>query len=49
MGLLGPNEKARVEKRGGQVLGPYEAVFAGDTIIIADRRADVERGDTILR
>ena len=49
MGLLGPNEKARVEKRDGQVLGPYEAVFAGDSIIIADRMADVESGDTILR
>lgn len=49
MGLLGPNEKALVEKRDGQVLGPYEATFAGNTIIIADRMADVESGDTILR
>lgn len=49
MGLLGPNEKAHVEKRDGRVLGPYDATFAGSTIIIADRMADVESGDIILR
>jgi hypothetical protein len=47
--LLDPKEEARVEKRDGQVVGPYKAIFAGGTIILADKMADVESGDTILR
>ena len=49
MSLLDKMEDARIEKRGGQVIGPYKALFAGGTIIIADSMADVEEGDTILR
>lgn len=49
MSLRDPKEEARVEKRDGQVVGPYKAIFAGGTIIIADPKADVEIGDTILR
>lgn len=49
MSLLDEKEDARVEKPNGQVLGPYRAIFAGSTIIIADETADVEQGDTILR
>ena len=49
MSLLDPKEEARVEKRDGQVVGPYKAIFAGGTIILADQMADVESGDTILR
>ena len=49
MGLLSKKEEARIEKSNGQVIGPYMAMFAGDTIIIADQMADVEEGDTILR
>jgi len=43
------NENARVEKPNGEILGPYKAMFAGDTIIINDPKADVEEGDTVLR
>ncbi|MGY1459851.1 MULTISPECIES: hypothetical protein [unclassified Luteimonas] len=49
MSMLNPNEEARVEKRDGQVIGPYKARFAGSTIVIADPMADVETGDTVLR
>ncbi|SBV53150.1 RIP homotypic interaction motif [Xanthomonas bromi] len=49
MSILKPNEEARVERRDGQVVGPYKAKFAGSTIIIADQMADVEAGDTVLR
>lgn len=49
MSLLDPKEEARVEKRDGQVVGPYKAIFAGGTIILADPMADVEIGDTVLR
>lgn len=43
------NEEARVEKKNGQILGPYKAKFAGDTIIINDPLADIDDGDIILR
>lgn len=49
MSLLDKKEDARIEKSNGQVVGPYKALFAGDTIIIADPMADIEEGDTILR
>lgn len=42
-------EEARVEKPDGAVLGPYAAMFAGQTILIQDETADIEEGDTILR
>lgn len=47
--MITANEQARVEKPNGESLGPYKAMFAGDTIIINDPKADVEEGDTILR
>lgn len=49
MSLFGNKEDARVEKQSGDVVGPYKALFAGNTIIIDDPRADIEEGDTILR
>lgn len=49
MSLFDNKEDARVEKKNGDVIGPYKALFAGDTIIIDDPKADVEEGDTILR
>lgn len=49
MSNLRNTEHARIEKRNGQVVGPYKAVFAGQTIIIADQAADIEEGDTVLR
>lgn len=48
MGLL-KNEDAMIEKANGDVIGPYKASFAGDTIIINNSLADVEEGDTVLR
>ncbi len=44
-----PTEEARIEKHDGIIVGPYQMLFAGNTIIIADEKADVEEGDTILR
>lgn len=49
MRLMGNKEDARVEKKNGDVCGPYKALFAGNTIIIDDPKADIEEGDTILR
>ena len=48
MGIL-KSEDARIEKANGDVIGPYKASFAGNTIILDDPKADVEEGDTILR
>lgn len=48
MGIL-KSEDARIEKANGDVVGPYKASFAGNTIILDDPKADVEEGDTILR
>lgn len=47
--MMKANEQARVEKPNGEILGPYKAMFAGNTIIIDDPKADIEEGDTILR
>ena len=46
---LVPQEDARIEKADGSIVGPYKARFAGSTIFIADEKADLEEGDTILR
>ena len=42
-------EDAFIEKQNGTLLGPYKSVFAGDTIIVWDPKADVEEGDVVLR
>lgn len=47
--MLERTEPARVEKQDGCVVGPYKAMFAGNTILILDPQADVEEGDTVLR
>lgn len=44
-----PKEDARVEKSDGSVVGPYNATFAGSTIVIWDVKADIEEGDVVLR
>ena len=49
MSIFDKKEDARVEKKNGNVIGPYKALFAGNTIIIDDPMADVEEGDAILR
>jgi hypothetical protein len=38
-------EKAFAAKKSGQVAGPNQATFAGNTIFIEDAGADVEAGD----
>jgi hypothetical protein len=38
-----------IQKVDGQVLGPYDALFAGTTIFLLDENADVEEGDAVLR
>lgn len=42
-------DKARIEKQDGSVIGPYRASFPGQTIFLLDEKADVEEGDVILR
>ncbi|MGU5715015.1 hypothetical protein [Aeromonas taiwanensis] len=44
-----PKDDARVEKSDGSVVGPYNATFAGSTIVIWDAKADIEEGDVVLR
>lgn len=42
-------EPALVEKKDGEIIGPYDATFTGSTIFIWDGTADVIEGDVILR
>lgn len=49
MSLFNNKEDARVEKKNGDIIGPYKAMFAGSTIVIDNPEADIEEGDTILR
>lgn len=44
-----PKELAKVEKPGGEVVGPYKMIFTGDVIIVWDVSADIQEGDFILR
>lgn len=44
-----PKEDARIEKVDGTIVGPYQMIFAGDTILITDEKADIGEGDIILR
>ena len=39
-------EKAFVAQKSGQVAGPNQATFAGNTIFIVDVGADVAAGDS---
>jgi hypothetical protein len=39
-------QKAFVAKKSGQVAGPNQATFAGNTIFILDAGADVAAGDS---
>lgn len=49
MNLLDEFENARIEKQDGSVIGPYKALFPGETIFLLDEKADVEEGDVVLR
>lgn len=42
-------EEASIEKKDGTIIGPFKAAFTGETIIIFDKTADIEEGDTVLR
>lgn len=42
-------ENATILKKNGQRVGPYKAKFAGKTVIIADKMADIDDGDTVIR
>ena len=44
-----PTGAAPVEKSDGASAGPYEFIFAGDTLVTWDVNADLDEGDTILR
>lgn len=44
-----PKEPAEVQKPDGEIVGPYQMIFAGDTIIVLDAAADVAEGDVLLR
>lgn len=44
-----PKENATVEKPDGQVVGPYTMAFAGNTIFVTDKTADIDKGDVIIR
>ncbi len=46
---LAPRENASIEKRNGTTVGPYSASFAGLTIFIWDKNADVTEGDVVVR
>jgi hypothetical protein len=43
--LMSLQQKAFVAKKSGQVAGPNQDNFAGNTIFIVDAGADVEAGD----
>lgn len=43
------NEDAFINKADGRRLGPYPSNFAGKTIIINDKNADIDVGDEIVR
>ncbi|MCS4265289.1 hypothetical protein [Serratia sp. BIGb0163] len=49
MSLLTANENAFILKTNNERKGPYKAKFAGDTVIINDKMADIDDGDTVIR
>ncbi|QCZ26169.1 hypothetical protein [Leclercia adecarboxylata] len=47
--MLSAKEEAFILKNDGTRVGPYKAKFAGDTVIVNDKMADVDDGDTVVR
>lgn len=47
--MLSAKEEAFILKKDGTRCGPYKAKFAGDTVIINDKMADIDDGDTVIR
>lgn len=44
-----PKDDALIEKPDGTILGPYQAIFSGSSIMLDDVQADVQEGDVVLR
>lgn len=42
-------EEAYILKPDGSRLGPYKATFAGETVIVDDKMADIDDGDQVMR
>lgn len=42
-------EEAFILKPDGRRLGPYKATFAGGTVIVDDKMADIDDGDQVMR
>ncbi|WP_329840716.1 hypothetical protein [Stenotrophomonas geniculata] len=47
--MIGKKQDAFIEKQSGEVKGPYQATFAGTTVILNDPTADVDSGDYVIR
>jgi hypothetical protein len=47
--MVGKKQEAFIEKKSGEVKGPYKATFAGSTVILDDPTADVDAGDYVTR
>ncbi|MEQ8042394.1 hypothetical protein ABQW67_05470 [Xanthomonas hortorum] len=47
--MIGKKQEAFIEKQSGEVKGPYQATFAGTTVILNDPTADVDIGDHVTR
>jgi hypothetical protein len=47
--MIGKKQEAFIEKQSGEVKGPYQAKFAGTTVILDDPTADVDAGDYVTR
>jgi len=47
--MIGKKQEAYIQKQSGEVKGPYQATFAGSTVILHDATADVDPGDYVTR
>lgn len=47
--MLTAKDDAYILKSDGSRCGPYKAKFAGDTVIVIDKMADIDDGDTVIR
>ncbi|MCU1178037.1 hypothetical protein JAK28_03325 [Stenotrophomonas maltophilia] len=47
--MIAKMQDAHIEKPSGEVKGPYQASFAGPTVILNDSTADVDVGDHVTR
>lgn len=47
--MISKKQEAFIEKQSGEVKGPYQATFAGTTVILNDPTADADSGDYVTR